>query len=263
MNTVETYEAVQTLLANPPSINPRPNFFNICELRSHFVKALKKIPCPQSPVNGWAGAVMSPQMYALIDQNSFHLNITPTTTTPAYLNKFTPDGVNVPYTREEESTIDAKFVLKKNYYETWTNIYRACYHTLDEHVNDAYKVAPPTIPPTTGWNATMSIRNIFNQLASTYGKPTPDAMSQNNINFLAAYNPQDPPEILFKQCTDVQEITTLAKNPYTTQQLLINAIDLLAHCGLYQRDLVIGHDIGGKFIPIMARLAKARRWSKR
>jgi hypothetical protein len=83
----------------------------------------------------------------------------------------------------------------------------------------------------------MSICNIFNQMASTYVKPTPDAMCQNNVNFLAAYNPQDPPKILFKQCTDAQEIVTLAKNPYTTQQLLINAIDLLAHCGLYQRYL--------------------------
>ncbi len=26
---------------------------------------------------------------------------------------------------------------------------------------------------------------------------------------------------------------------------------------------VIGHGIGGKYIPILARLAKARRWSKR
>jgi hypothetical protein len=26
---------------------------------------------------------------------------------------------------------------------------------------------------------------------------------------------------------------------------------------------VIGHGIGGKYIPIMARLAKTRRWSKR
>jgi len=26
---------------------------------------------------------------------------------------------------------------------------------------------------------------------------------------------------------------------------------------------VIGHGIGGKYIPIMARLTKARRWSKR
>jgi len=174
---------------------------------------------------------------ALIDQNTFHFNITPTTTTPVYPNKVNPEGVNVPYSREQKSTIDAKFVLKKNYYETWTNIYRACYDTLDKHVNDAYKVALPSIPPTTGWNVTMSICNIFQQMVSMYGKPTPDAMRQNNVNFLAAYNPQDPPEILFKRCTDIQEIATLAKNPYTTQQLLINVILLIARCGLYQRDL--------------------------
>jgi hypothetical protein len=30
-----------------------------------------------------------------------------------------------------------------------------------------------------------------------------------------------------------------------------------------KRVLVIGHDIGGKYIPIMARLIKVRRWSKR
>ncbi len=100
---VVSYDTVRTLLANPPSINPHPNFFNICELQSHFAKALKKIPSPQSAVNGWAGAVMSPEMYALIDQNTFHLNIAPTTTTPAYPNKFNPDGVNVPYSREEKS----------------------------------------------------------------------------------------------------------------------------------------------------------------
>ena len=96
MNTVVTYEAVRTLLANPPSINPRPNFFNIRDLRSHFARALKKIPCPQSPVNGWAGAVMSPEMYALVDRHVFHLNIAPTTTTPSYPIKFNPDGVKVP-----------------------------------------------------------------------------------------------------------------------------------------------------------------------
>jgi hypothetical protein len=140
---------------------------------------------------------MSPKMYALFDHNVFHLNIAPTTKTPAYPNKFNPDGANVLYSQEEKSTIDSKFELTKNYFETWKNIYRACYDKLDKHVNDTYKVAPPTNPPTTGWNATMSIRKIFDQMASTYGKPTPDAVRQNNVNFLAAYNPQDPPKILF------------------------------------------------------------------
>ncbi len=83
----------------------------------------------------------------------------------------------------------------------------------------------------------MSLRDIFDQLATTYGKPTPDMMHQSNLTFLAAYNLHDPPKILFKQCTNCQEIATLAQNPYTTRQLLLNALDLIARCGLYQRNI--------------------------
>jgi hypothetical protein len=46
-----------------------------------------------------------------------------------------------------------------------------------------------------------------------------------------------PPEILFKQCAICQVIATLARNPYTTQELLQNALDLIAQCGLYQCDI--------------------------
>jgi hypothetical protein len=62
-------------------------------------------------------------MYILIDQNLFHLNIAPTTLTPAYPIKYNPEGAIVPYTREEKSTINPKFSMVKNYFETWINIY--------------------------------------------------------------------------------------------------------------------------------------------
>ncbi len=103
-------------ISKPPSLNPHPNFFNIRELRSHFARAIKKIPCPQSRVNGWAGAVMSPEMYVLIDPNLFHLNIAPATATMAYPIKYNPDRAIVPYTREGKSTIDVKFTMVKNYF---------------------------------------------------------------------------------------------------------------------------------------------------
>jgi hypothetical protein len=118
MDIIITYDA-RTILANPASLNPHPNFFNICKLRSHIARALKKIPCPQSPVNRWARAGMSPEMYILIDPTPFHFNIAPTTATPAYPIKYNPEGVIVPYMHEEKSTIDAKFFMAKNYFETW------------------------------------------------------------------------------------------------------------------------------------------------
>jgi hypothetical protein len=123
--------------------------------------------------------------YVTRDVNStpFHLNIAPSTVTLAYPIKYSPESVIVPYTRKEKSTIDTKFSLVKNYFDTWKNIYQACYDMLDIDVNNAFKVAPTTTPPTTGWNATMSLHNIFDQLATTYGKPSPDTMHQNNLEF--------------------------------------------------------------------------------
>jgi hypothetical protein len=178
---------------------------------------------------------MSPEMYILINLNLFYLKTAPTTATPAYPIKYNPDGEIVPYTREEKSTINAELSMVKNYFETWKNIYQACYDMLEVHINNAFKVSPPITLPT--WNATMSLCHIFDQLTTMYGKPTQDTMCTNNLTFLAVYNPQDPPKILFKQCTNCQEIATLAKNPYKTQQLLQNALDLIARYGLYQCDI--------------------------
>jgi hypothetical protein len=158
----------------------------------------------------------------------FHLNITPTTATPAYPIKYNPEGVIVPYTHEEKSTIDVKFSIVKIYFKTWKNIYRACYDTLDAHVNNAFKVAPPTTPqPQDGMQQCPSTI-FFDLFATTYRKPTPDTMHQNNLTILAVYNQQDPPKILFKRCTNCQEIATLAQNPYTIQQLLLNSPALIA-----------------------------------
>ncbi len=84
MDTTITYDTIVGLLANLPSIDPHPNFFNLRNLRMHFAQALKKIPCPQSSVNGWAGAVLSPAMYALINPTPIHWNIT-TTSVPEFL----------------------------------------------------------------------------------------------------------------------------------------------------------------------------------
>ena len=179
------------LLANSPSLNPRCNFFNICALWNHFAKALKNIPCPQSAVTGWVGGCSNVTGDVHLDRPQS----IPSQHHPGNYNTSIPQQIQswrcvlVPYTPKEKSTIDARFAMVKNYFETWKNIYQACYDTLDEHVNNAFKVAPPTTPPTTGWNSTMIMHDIFDQLATACGKPTPDTMHQNNVTFLAVYNP--------------------------------------------------------------------------
>ncbi len=156
------------------------------------------------------------------------MNLPKTTGVPEFPPIYAANGTTViPYTREQTIRITAVFTRQKNYYDTACNIYCTVYNTLDAHVDNAFKVAPPTNPPTIGWNASMLLNEIFDQLMKMYGRPTPDAMRQNIMTFLAPYNSQDPPEILFKHCADCQEVAIIVNVKYTDEQLLMNVIDLL------------------------------------
>jgi hypothetical protein len=120
MNAIISFDRIISLLANPPSLDPHPNFFNLHALQTHFARALKKIPCPKSAVNGWAGAFLAPAMYAFIDTNPFNWNINPRTAVPDFPARFAtlPNGTQraaLPYSRKEILTITAEHTLDKNY----------------------------------------------------------------------------------------------------------------------------------------------------
>jgi hypothetical protein len=82
----------------------------------------------------------------------------------------------------------------------------------------------------------MEVREIFDQITSTYRRPTPAALLQNHTLFQSVYSPQDAPEVLFRCIEDCQEVQIFGEDPYTAQQLLNNAVRLLLQCGLYTRD---------------------------
>ena len=82
----------------------------------------------------------------------------------------------------------------------------------------------------------MEIIEIMEQMTTTYGRPMPTVLLQNDTLFRSPYLPIDAPEVLFHRIKDCQEIMTLEDNPYTPMQLLNNAIRLLLGCGLNQRN---------------------------
>jgi hypothetical protein len=116
----------------------------------------------------------------------------------------------------------------------YLNIRHAVYNLLDDNTDDALKVS--NNPALVGWNPTMEIFKIFNQITSTYRQPTPAALPQNDTLFRSVYSPQDAPEVLFRHIKDCQEVQILGEDLYTAQQLLKNAVHLLLQCGLYSRD---------------------------
>jgi hypothetical protein len=111
-----------------------------------------------------------PNMYALISAKPFTNEMELKMLIPNFPPIFkSNDTTIIPHTCEQMLKIMAKFAHKKNYYNTACNIYCAVYNTLDTHIDDVFKVVPSTIPPMIGWNASMSLNKIFNQLIKTNG----------------------------------------------------------------------------------------------
>ena len=54
MDTLITYDEAVALVANPPTLAPRPNFTNLRALRRHLQRALQRLVNPQTNVLGWS-----------------------------------------------------------------------------------------------------------------------------------------------------------------------------------------------------------------
>jgi hypothetical protein len=120
---------------------------------------------------------MSKKIYALVDSTLFKAGNKSKTKVPNFPKIFEADGITpIPNTCQQTISITRKFDCNQNYCKTCINIYCAVHDGLDSHIGDAYKVSPPTSPPTIQLNSTMTLNEIFDQLMVTYGKPTPDAM---------------------------------------------------------------------------------------
>ena len=49
MDTLITYDEALALVANPPTLAPRPNFTNLRALRRHLQRALQRLVNPSRP----------------------------------------------------------------------------------------------------------------------------------------------------------------------------------------------------------------------
>jgi len=133
MDSTITFEEVVALLARCPLISPRPNFENLREAQKYIIRVCKGLLCPQSPRMGWAGIIMNPNIYSMVEPVPFLLPADPGEV-PAY-----PRHRTLP--RSEQATIDRQFERQKRYFNNMVAIYRAIYQILDLRVDDAYKTS--------------------------------------------------------------------------------------------------------------------------
>jgi hypothetical protein len=127
--------------------------------------------------------------------------------------------------------IDAAFTRDKNYYLSFKNINRACFKMLDDSISNQFKVL--NTPNLTGWNSTMTILVILDQLEASYGKPDTMTLFGNNTLFRSPFPANKAPEMLFYRIEQCQEIQILAQDPYTPTQIINNAVRLLQQLGIF------------------------------
>jgi hypothetical protein len=85
----------------------------------------------------------------------------------------------------------------------------------------------------TGWNSTMSIIDILAQLQNSYGKPNMMMLFNNDTLFRSPMKPGDSPEMLFYCLEQCQEVQRIGKVPYSDEQIIANAIRILATSNIF------------------------------
>ncbi len=108
---------------------------------------------------------------------------------------------------------DKIFERNKNYYLSFVNINRACFCMLNDNISDQFKVS--NTPNMTGWNLSMTVRLILEQLEASYGKPDNMLSFQKDTLFHGPFPATEAPEMLFYRIEQCQEIQTIAQDPYT------------------------------------------------
>jgi hypothetical protein len=222
MDHLITYKKAALFLKNPPLLAPRPDFAGIHALRKHIGTGLKLLVCPQSTIHGWAGLVMDPVMYALLELTAPFVGIINPGNFPVYANFATKAAIKM--------TVK-QFECDKNYYLSFVNINQACFRMLNSTIADQFKVS--NTPNMTGWNSSMSVRSIIKHLKTSYGKPNTMTLFCNDVLFRSPFPGTEAPKMFFYRIEQCQEIQTIAQDPYMPKQIIGNAVRLLMQSGIF------------------------------
>ncbi len=165
------FAEVEGFLKNPLSLAPCPDFTHLHALCKHMINTLKQLSCPQSAIHGWAGLVMHPTMHAFIKMVAFEVPCNPGNV-PTLPNFAAPAQIK---------NAEPLFERDKIYFTLYKDIYRACFKMLNNNIANEFKMS--TNPRLIGWNLTMSIQDILNQLELLYGCPTGHGLLLNDALF--------------------------------------------------------------------------------
>ena len=217
-----TFEQVSTLLANPPTLAPRPNSTNIRTFEVWFFEKLEGIPSKQSDEFGYKGMAQQVLEYAL-DSNQ------PWQDFPSVGDHRIADGS---LTANQQRDADAIWNAATICYDSQQNVKRACIGCLNEAVPKKYKRTNGI--GTTSYKINQDIREILANLRDTYGVPTPNEKTLNKQLFAQGWaSAIEPIESLIDRLENCYVQSIFMQPPYTMLQVINKAKSAVQRSGLY------------------------------
>jgi hypothetical protein len=221
MDIIISFEEVAGFLCNPPMVAPRPDFSKLRALHQHIINALKQLECPKSFIHGWSSHTMASNVYILLEPIAFTVPVDPGSA-PVYIAFAPPATIKM---------VDAAFECDKNYYLSYKNINCTCFCIINELDPNQLKVS--NNPLLTGWNASMYIQDILNQMEDSYVKPSSGALFANGMLFKSPFTKTKAPELLFYRIKQCEEVMTLGKLPNRMERVIKNALCLLMAMNIF------------------------------
>jgi hypothetical protein len=103
--------------------------------------------------------------------------------------------------------------------------------TFNANMATQFKVSKT--PLLNGWNSTMTIMKILDQLQDSYGRPNTMTLFKNHTLFHSPMTPGDSLEMPFYRIKQCQEIQRIEKVPYSDDQIITTAVRILITSNMF------------------------------
>lgn len=226
MGTKIEYDDAVATIGTLPTIEPRPNIYNLLKLEEIINTRLALIPSTQSNILGWAGMFMRPEIYALSEPNPWRDPANPGAIPPEIGNPNATDA-------EREHHRDLWKILK-NQHDSFINIGRALRAALETAIPDQFK--PVQQIGNRGFG-NRTAREIIDDLFHTYGRATATDIAKIDDAIKNPWDPNEPIEMLFKQIEDAQIFALCANLGYDLPRLIMYALNNITNTGAFREEL--------------------------
>ena len=205
----------------------RPDYEVLNNIKTALKQNFAMVPCTlRGGTHGYLGAVLTAAEYAAATPNN----------TPPFIDLLFPGAAAIippNSTGPQIAAIERQFNEALRQWTKYKNLTDAGKKFIQDGIDDMYLKG---ITDRNVGLAHITIRDILSFLFQNYGNITQYDIEENDKKLKGKWDTNTPIEMLFDQIEDAQDFAAAAGQPYTNNQLLTMAYNLIYATGLFFDD---------------------------